>query len=216
MDADAKKLVVTEMGTGREVVVPLGAQAAIATGAGRVLGIGDLREGDGVGVALASGVATQVVVNQATLKGVVNSVDADKKTLVMTEAGTGKDVTLKLGDRTMIEATGGKVLKLADLKPGDGVGVTRDGAAVAKVAVDPKPAELIGHVKTVAANLKSLVVTESGTNKDYTVVVNGQTRIATADGKAIDLKDLKKGDGVGIAHTDSVASKIVVNVAPAR
>ena len=39
--------------------------------------------------------------------------------------------------------------------------------------------------------------------------------MTTTDHKKIEMKELKKGDGVGISHINSVASKVVVNVKPA-
>lgn len=59
-------------------------------------------------------------------------------------------------------------------------------------------------------------MTEKVTDKNIDVSVTPQTTIVTSQGKTMDLKDLKKGDGVGIAHDASIASRIVVNVAPAR
>ena len=44
--------------------------------------------------------------------------------------------------------------------------------------------------------------------------ISPDTTIVTVTGKKIELKDLKKGDGVGISHVNSVASKVVVNVKP--
>ena len=59
-------------------------------------------------------------------------------------------------------------------------------------------------------------MTLTGTTTDVTVAVNDQTTIVTTAGKTLKIKDLKEGDGVGIAHTASVAKKIMVNVKPPR
>jgi len=75
-------------------------------------------------------------------------------------------------------------------------------------AADP----LKGHVKSVAANLKTFVVTETGTDTDLTITVNNQTAIETTQKKKLEMKDLKPGDGVAVAHTGGVASRIVVAV----
>lgn len=57
-------------------------------------------------------------------------------------------------------------------------------------------------------------MTETGTSTDVTVAITPTTSMVTTQGKKIELKELKKGDGVGISHTNSVASKVIVNVKP--
>jgi len=81
-----------------------------------------------------------------------------------------------------------------------------------EIVVNAKPDEVTGHVKLVAANLKSFVVTDSASNTDYTMKVNEKTTIVTSAGKKLKMSELKKGDGVGISHQGGLASKIIVNV----
>ncbi|MCA1684801.1 MAG: hypothetical protein LC745_02210, partial [Planctomycetia bacterium] len=57
---------------------------------------------------------------------------------------------------------------------------------------------------------------QTGTTKEVTVAVNERTSIVTTEGKPLKFRDLKEGDGVGILHTASLASKIVVNVKAPR
>ena len=71
---------------------------------------------------------------------------------------------------------------------------------------------LKGHVKSVAANLKTFVVTETATNTDLTISVDSQTVIETTQMKRLEIKALKPGDGVAVSHTAGLASKIVVAV----
>ncbi len=146
------------------------------------------------------------------LSGFVKSVDAPAKKIVVTPTGKEKSVDVTVDANTVIETSAGKSLVLKDLKAGDGLGIAHVGGLASKIIVNAKLSELTGHVKSVAANLKSFVVTETGTTTDVTVVVKPDTTIATTDAKKIELKELKKGDGVGISHVNSVASKIVVNV----
>jgi len=148
------------------------------------------------------------------LSGVVNSVDLDGKKIVVTPTGKEKTVDVLVNDQTQITTESGKPLRLKDLKTGDGLGIAHTGGVASKIRVNIKPSELTGHVKSVGANLKTFVVTETGTNTDTTVAVTPETTIVTTDGKKMDLKDLKKGAGVGISHVNSVASKVVVNVKP--
>ena len=148
------------------------------------------------------------------LKGIVSTVDVDAKKIVVTPEDKTLTVDVTVNDQTEIVTSSGKKLELKDLKSGDGLGVAHTGGLASKIVVNIKPAELTGHVKSVGANLKTFVVTETGTIKDITVAVNGETTIHNTAGKQMDLKDLKKGDGVGISHINSVATKIVVNVKP--
>ena len=133
----------------------------------------------------------------------------------MTPTDQEKTVDVTVNDQTVISTTAGKPLQLKDLKPGDGLGIAHTGGVASAIAVNIKPAELTGHVKSVGASLKTFVVTETGTTTDVTVAITANTSFVTTGGKKIDLKELKKGDGVGISHVNSVASKVVVHVKPA-
>jgi len=216
VDLDGRKLVVTEKVTDKNIDVSVTPQTRIVTAQGQPLTLKVLKRGDGVGITHNGGVAALIVVNQAALLGVVSTIDIDGKKLVVTETGTNREIDVALNPQATIETTGGKMYKLKDLKTGDGVSVVYVGSNVTKILVNVKPSELTGHVKSVAADLKSLVVSDAESGSDVKVIVTPQTAIVTGQGKTMELKDLKKGDGVGIAHDSSVASKIVVNVAPAR
>lgn len=148
------------------------------------------------------------------LTGIVSTVDVEAKKIAVTPEGKQLNVDVMVNDQTEIVTSAGKVLPLKELKTGDGLGVVHTGGLASKIVVNVKPAELTGHVKSVAANLKTFVVTETGTNTDVTVAVNTDTTIATTAGKKMEIKELKKGDGVGISHINSVATKVVVNVKP--
>ena len=216
VDLDTRKLVVTEAGTGRDVVVMVNDQTMIVTNAGKAITLGDLRKGDGVGISEVGGIATQIVVKPLEIKGVVNAVDPSEKRLVVTESGTDQDVTLSVGDQTAIETQAGQRLELRNLKTGDGVAVTHTGAVAERIVVNIRPDELTGFIKSVGGDQKTLVVTDLKTNTDISVVITDRTTIVTTTGKDLRFQDLKRGDGVGIAHHRSVAEKIVVNVKPIR
>jgi len=215
VDTQGQKFVVIEQTTDRALDIGVTPNTAITSSGGRPLTLKGLRKGDGVGIAHVDGIATAVTVNQAPLLGVVESVDLDGKVLLVDEKETHRDIKVALLPETTIETAGGKIYAFKDLKSGDGISVIYDGENVAKVLVNVKPDELTGHVKSVAADLKSFVVTEIDTKADVKVAVTPDTVIVTGEGKTMALKDLKKGDGVGIAHRASVASKVVVNAAPA-
>ena len=222
VDTDANRLIVTERGTGTDYAIAVNGQTLVVTTAGKPLTLKDLRKGDGLAVTQLGGVASKIVAEQPRLAGFVKSVDAKAKKLVVREAGangeagTGKDITMTVDDQTAITTTDGKALKLGDLKEGDSVLIAHAGDLAQTIDVNVKLDELTGFVKSVSADLKTFVVTLTGTTKDITVAVNDQTTIVTTDGKTLNIKELKEGDGVGIAHTASVAKKIVVNVKSPR
>jgi hypothetical protein len=216
VNVEGRKLVIMPIGSESEVTVTVMDQARITTEQGLPLRLADLKRNDNVGIAHQNGIATSIVVNQVPLLGLVSTIDPDGKTLVVTEKGSNRDVTVRLNDTTTIVTGGGRQLGLKDLKTGDGVAITYAGPKATRIAVNEKPPELTGHVKEVDADLKSLVITEIGTNNVVKIAVDSNTTIITGQGKTLSLKDLKKGDGVGVAHDGSVASKIVVNAASAR
>jgi hypothetical protein len=148
------------------------------------------------------------------LAGVISSVDLEGKKIAVTPTGKERPVDVAVNDKTVIQTSGGKALALKDLKSGDGLGIAHTAGVASKIVVNVKPDELTGHIKSVGVNLKTFVVTETGTTTDVTVAVTPETSIVTTAGKKIELKELKKGDGVGISHVNSVATKVVVNVKP--
>jgi hypothetical protein len=223
VDTTANRLIVKETGTGNEFAIAVTGQTQVVTPSGKALTLKDLRKGDGLSIAQVGGVASKIVVQQTRLVGTVKSADPNAKRLVLRETGpkeeegTNQDVTVRVDDQTGIETTDGKAIPLGDLKEGDGVSIARDGDLAQTIEVNVNRDEkLTGHVKSIAADLKTFVVTETGTTKDLTVAVTPQTVIETTEGKTLKIEDLKEGDGVGLTHVGSVAKRIVVAVKPPR
>jgi len=212
VDAQAKKLMVKETGTDRLIDVMVPEEARLETTRGTKMLLKELHKGDGVGITHTDGVASQILVNQAPLLGTVSSLDPDDMKLVLTPTGSDKEVDVTTTSRTTFENASGKDLTFKDLKSGDLIAVHYDGPEVSQIVVKEKPDELVGHIKSVAGDLKSMVVTELKSNADTTIGINAKTSIVTTDGKPLEIKALKKGDGVGITHEKGLASKIVVNV----
>jgi len=211
VDVAGKKLVILDQQTSRNVDVAVNDQTEFMTSTGKPLLLRDLKRGDGVGIAEIGGVAAKVRVNQAELKGVVSTINLSEQKLIITEEVTNRDVEVVLNPNTRLETNERKSLELKDVKTGDGVGVVYSGAAPVEVVINSKPPELKGHIKSIAADMRSIIVTEIGTNVDVTVAVTPKTTIVSSSGKSLGMNALKKGDGVGIAHQSSVASLIVVN-----
>jgi len=214
VDRDANRLVVKQSGTGEEVPVAVNQQTQVITTTNQVFTLRDLTKGDGVVVTHSGGVATRIVVNPAPLNATVKSVDADARRLVVARSVVDAELAFDLGDPATIVTKEGKTLKVDDLKQGDSVTITRDGKVVRRVEVIPKPQEIAGHIKSIAANFKTFAVTEIGTHRGITVAVDENTKIVNSEGKSLTIKDLKVGDGVGIAHEGSVAKSIKVNLQP--
>jgi hypothetical protein len=62
------------------------------------------------------------------------------------------------------------------------VGIDYSGAAPTEVMNDSKLPEMKGHIKSLGADMRSLILTELGTNTDVTVAITPQTRIVTTTG----------------------------------
>ncbi len=148
------------------------------------------------------------------LAGIVKSIDVDGKKIVVTPTGQETTSDVLVNDQTEILTEAKNPFAFKDLKAGDGVGIVLESGVATKISVAVKPAELTGHVKTVKPEAKSFVVTETGTTTEITVAITKETSIVDVKGKKLELKELKKGDGVGISHFNSVATKILVNVKP--
>jgi Cu/Ag efflux protein CusF len=211
VDVAGKKLVVLDLQTSMNLDIGVSDQTQILTNAGKPLQLQDLKRGDKVGYTEVGGVAGSIRVNQGELKGVVSTIDLKSQKLTVIEDVTKREVEVVLSPNTRIETSQRKSLDLNDVKTGDGVAVVYSGAAPVEVVINSKPPQLTGHIKSIAGDMRSLVVTEIGSNVDVTVSITPKTTIVSNSGKSIGMNDLKKGDGVGIAHQSSVASMIVVN-----
>jgi len=222
VDATANRLVLTQTGTGTELTVAVPTQTMVVTKAGNALTLKDLRRGDSLAITLVGGIVSRIVAEQGRIVGTVKSSDPDAKRLVIREfvpkgeERTNKDDILTIDDKTTITTTDGKPIKFGELKEGDGVSIAHAGDLAEKIEVNVKPDELTGFVKSVGADLKTFVVTQTGTTKDFTVAITPETVIETTEGKPIKVKELKEGDGVGVAHASGTAQKIVVAVKPLR
>jgi len=211
VDVDGKKATILDQQTSQDVNVGFNDRTEIVTSDGKPLQLSDLKRGDGVGLTHAGGLASRVVVRQAGLKGVVSSINLKDQKLMVIEDVTHREIEVELNPRTRIETPKRQSLALKEIKTGDGIDVLYSGAAPVTVRINSKPPELTGHIKSIGADMRTLVVTEIGNNTDVTVSVTPKTTIVSNSGKTLGMNDLKKGDGVGIAHQSSVASLIVVN-----
>lgn len=211
------QLVVTDSATARNFDLVVTPQTRILSSLGQPLSVADLKKGDGLGVAASGAQALTINVNQGVLRGTISAVDLDGGTVTVKETGTDRSVTVPVPAQTPVVRSGSdQPVALKTLKSGDGVLVQYAGRGVSRVVINPKPAELTAYIKSVGADMRSLLVTEVGTNADYKVIVTPQTELVNPQGKTLEMKDLHSGDGVGIAYNRGVASKIVVAPTPAR
>jgi len=210
------QLLVTDSLTARNFELLLTPQTRILSSLGQPLMAADLKQGDGLGVAAAGAQALTIVVNQGVLRGVVSAVDLNGDSVTVTESGTDRSVKVPITAQTPIRTTKDQPVEREHLKSGDGVLVQYVGRGVARIVINPKPAELTAYIKSVGPDKRSLLVSEVGTNAVYKVVVNPETEVVNAEGTSLAMKDLHAGDGVGIAYNQGVASKIVVAPKPAK
>jgi hypothetical protein len=211
VEVAGRKVVVMDQATAQARNVGFVDRADIRTATGQPLQFQNLKRGDRVGIISSGGMATRVVVNQAPLKGVVSNLDLRTQKMIVTEDVTNRDIEVDLIPTTRIESITREPVVLKDIKTGDGITVVYSGATPLAVTINSKPPEMKGHIKSIAADMRSLIVTELGTNADLTVAVTPQTSIVSSTGKTLRIGDLQKGDGVGIAHQASTASLIVVS-----
>jgi len=85
-------------------------------------------------VAMVALVCAPAVSAAAELSGTVKSVDAAKKSAVVTGAD-GKDTTITWDDSTQVTLAGGKKGGAGDLKAGAKVKVTHEGGKASKIEV---------------------------------------------------------------------------------
>jgi hypothetical protein len=211
VEVGGRKIVVQEQATSQPRDVGFTDRVDIRTTTGKPLQLQNLKRGDRVGIVSTGGVATRVVVNQVPLRGVVNNIDLRERKLIVTEDVTNRDIEVDLIPATRIESTSRDPMALKDIKTGDGISVVFSGAAPVEVMVNSKPPEVKGHIKSIGADMQSIIVTELGTKADLTVAVTSETTIVSTTGKTLRMTNLHKGDGVGIAHHSSIASLIVVS-----
>ena len=74
-----------------------------------------------------------------------------------------------------------------------------------------RAADRQGTVLSVDVAGKKLVILDQQTSQNADVAVNDRTEFMTSTGKPLQLQDLKRGDGVGIAEIGGVAAKVRVN-----
>ena len=211
VEVAGKKIVVMDQSTSQPRDIAFIEQADIRTTTGKPLQIQNLKRGDRVGILYNGRLATKVVVNQVPLIGVVSTIDLQAQKLIVAEAVTNRDIEVVLNPATRVESTKHDTFAVKDIKTGDGITVVYSGAAPVEVMINSKLPELKGHIKSIAADMRSIILTELGNNADLTVAITPETTIISSTGKTLGMNDLRKGDGGGMAHRSSVASLIVVS-----
>lgn len=139
--------------------------------------------------------------------GVVQSVDAASRTIVVRPAGADHDVSIALGAQTAIVASHKSAIKLADLRPGTPV-IINERPVAAEVVVEE---ETSGALRSVGGEGRELVLADDRGREvalkttDRTSVITGTGRGGTAD-----LADLEPGTPLSIVHADGYATQIAV------
>jgi hypothetical protein len=155
--------------------------------------------------ALLVGLTARACGAEATARGKIKSIEAEKKQFVLTDLN-GKDWTFTLGDNLVIR-TADKEGKFADLKAGDEVSIVYDKGITQYVANyilnhqgDSKGLEVgYGSLKHFDADKKQLVLTDPN-GKDWTFKVGDDAKIRLSD-KEAKPADLKLGDKMTVVYS---------------
>jgi Cu/Ag efflux protein CusF len=155
--------------------------------------------------ALLIGFTTRAWGAEATARGKIKSIEAEKKQFVLTDLN-GKDWTFTLADDTVIRS-GDKDAKFTDVKAGDDVSIVYDKGVTQFTAKyildhqgDTKGLEVgFGSLKTFDADKKQLVLTDPN-GKDWTFKMADDAKVRLAD-KEAKPNDLKLGDKMTVVYT---------------
>lgn len=141
-------------------------------------------------------------------EGKVKSIDLAAKRLIVTEAGTGHEMTVVVGDHTDLRVAGQKIA-LGRIKPGVSITI-RDTVLASSITVGN---ESIGTISSIGPN--SLTLAEEGTGKPLQIGANNDTKVEPVPGGASRVQDLKPGSRVIVVRDGgSQASRIVVEHEP--
>jgi len=141
---------------------------------------------------------------EATARGKVKSIEAEKKQFVLTDLN-GKDWTFTVADNTIFRSAE-KEAKFNDLKPGDDVSIVYDKGITQFTAQyilnhqgDTKGLEVgYGALKHYDADKKQLVLTDPN-GKDWTFQMSDDAKIRLSD-KEAKPADLKLGDRATVVY----------------
>ena len=143
----------------------------------------------------------------ADLVGTVKSIDRDRKRVIVTQDGTGKDVAVTSGDHTVIKTADQRVAALADLRPGSHVVIHEDVAS--EIVIEQQST---GRVKSIDPEDRTLIITDEETGRDVAIHdgENATIERGTGGDRSTDLSELVPGQAVAVLHADGVAPKITV------
>src|SRR5262249_17379116 len=155
--------------------------------------------------ALLVGLTTRAYGAEATARGKIKSIEAEKKQFVLTDLN-GKDWTFTLAENPTIRAAD-KEAKFTDLKAGDDVSIVYDKGITQFTAQyilshqgDTKGLEVgFGSLKHFDADKKQLVLTDPN-GKDWTFKLAEDARVRVAD-KEAKPNELKLGDKMTVVFT---------------
>jgi len=144
-------------------------------------------------------IAGQASADHRVTAGTIKSINADKKTFVLTDAAS-KEWTMTLDEAVLVNR-GGKEVKSGSLKEGDGVHVCYDKGITARTAMyilvregDTKNGQLVGgKIKSFDKEKKEVTITDQD-SKDFTYPVgDAKVRINSEESK---LDEVKVGNQV--------------------
>jgi Cu/Ag efflux protein CusF len=140
-----------------------------------------------------------------TTKGVIKSVNADRKEFVMIDQN-GTDWTFRTADNVEVRAND-KAVSLDSLKPGDMVYITyaKDGKRLVasevrvKGSADTTGLNTEGKIKSLDTTNNEFVLTDK-TGKDWTFRVNDATKVMASNNRSTKLENMKTGEKVKVHY----------------
>ena len=140
------------------------------------------------------------------LTGTVKSVNHETRTVVVTQDGTGRDVTVKIMPSTAIEVHGEQGIDLEHLEEGAQVTVHDDVVAAAITVSN----ELVGTVKSFDPSGNVLTVEEAGQSEPVVLNLTPATVIHHVDGGAFTASDMRPGQLVTVVRSRGAPARVTV------
>lgn len=169
-------------------------------------------------VALISGTAWSASARADDVIGVVQSVDAESKTIIVRPAGSDIDTKIVVNDQTRIEAGEDQKVDISSLRPGTRI-VVHNLSTAFRIEV---PDRLIGQVQAYKPDTRILSVNEDNSGKVKDVQLSDGTPIEDAAGKAVESRELRVDSHVivtldasgGGPDTVGLGTKVVIDAEP--
>ena len=160
-----------------------------------------------VGAALAMALAGPIGSARGDdLTGTVKSINHETKTVVVTQDGTGRDVSVKVMPSTAIEVHGEQGIDLEHLEEGAQVTVHDDVVAAAITVSN----EIVGTIKSFDSAGNVLTIEEVGQAEPMPLNLTSATVVDHIDGGEFTAADMRPGQLVTVVQSRGVPTRVTV------